>query len=250
MSIRSKINWVTTGFAFFVLKQTLRYKLRGNASAFLQPVKTTGTTIFNRLDFILSQSQNKKVLHIGFTDYPFTKERIADKSLLHLQLQKITKSLLGVDVAKNAIEEYNQLTGDNNVICGDITKVYPEAIIKFEPELILLTEVLEHLKDPYTAIELLHQSFKPGTKILVTVPNYTSLDALSASLNKTESIHPLHYWYFSPFTLTKLFDETHFTLEQLHFGMYYQPDKKINAVMRKFLYTGDCIMAIFSIKND
>lgn len=250
MSVKSKWNWVITGIAMAALKKTLQYRLQGDAVAFLQSVKTNGTTIFNRIDFIKARSQNKKVLHIGFTDYPFTKERIADKSLLHLHLQKITKFLFGVDDDKNAIKEYVQLTGDTNAACVDIAKMYPEPVINFEPELILLTEVLEHLKDPYAAIELLHQSFKPGTKILVTVPNYTSLDAVSASLNKTESIHPHHYWYFSPFTLTKLFDETHFTLEQFHFGMYYQPDKKINAVMRKFLYNGDCIMAIFSIKKD
>ncbi len=249
MSIKGKINWAVTGIALTVLKRCLHYRLKAAADIFLQPVKKPTPCMHNRVDYILEKCQNKKVLHVGFTDYPFTKERTADKSLLHIQLKQNSSALLGIDVEQKAIEEYKALSSDDNVCYGDITNSYPEAATAFEPEIILLTEVLEHLKNPQAAIEILYNSFKQGTKILVTVPNYTALDTVSASLNKTESIHPHHYWYFSPYTLAKLFDEKMFTVEQLHFGMYYQPGKKINAVMRNFLYNGDCIMAIFSINK-
>jgi 2-polyprenyl-3-methyl-5-hydroxy-6-metoxy-1,4-benzoquinol methylase len=239
------ITWVTLA----ILKKALGKRLHRNAAAFLQPVKTKPVSIFNRIDFILEQCSNERVLHVGFTDYPFTKERIADRSLLHLQLQPISKAVFGIDIEEKAIEEYKTLSGDANVVYGDIASSYPAAAIQFAPQIILLTEVLEHLKNPHEAIEILYNSFKHGTKVLVTVPNYTALDSVSASLNKTESIHPHHYWYFSPYTLTKLFDDKKFTTEELHFGMYYQLGKKINAVMHNFLYNGDCIMAIFSINK-
>ncbi len=245
----NKINWLITWFALGILKKYLGRRLRGEAADYLQQVKKNGVNIFNRIDFILQEVKNKKVLHVGFTDYPFTGERINNKSLLHLQLQNQAASLAGLDLEGKAIEEYTALTGDVNVFCGDIVKAYPAGAIAFDPDIILLAEVLEHLKDPHKAIDILYNTFNSGTKILVTVPNYTALDSISASLNKTESIHPHHYWYFSPYTLCKLFDDKRFVLEQMHFGMYYKFGKRLNFVMRSFNFNADCIMAIYSIKK-
>jgi hypothetical protein len=249
VKIINKLNWLVTWVTLVILKKVLSKRLRGDAAASLQPVKTKQVSIFNRIDFILEQSNNKRVLHVGFTDYPYTAERINNKSLLHLQLRGQTSALAGVDFEANAIDEYILLTGDTNVFCGDITKAYSTLAIAFKPEIILLTEVLEHLQNPYKAIDVLYNSFNNNTAILVTVPNYAALNYISASLNKTESIHPHHHWYFSPYTLSMLFDEKRFVLEQLHFGMYYQYKKKINPVMQHFSYNADCIIAIYRVNK-
>jgi hypothetical protein len=249
VKIINKINWVFTWLALTIAKRSLRSRIEGAGADFLQPVTTTGVEIFNRLDFILDYCKNKKIVHVGFTDYPFTQERIQDKTLLHLQLLKGVTAMVGVDIEQDAINVYSSQTGDANVYFGDITDSYPTQAISFNPDIILIGEVLEHLKNPYTAIDVLYNSFASGTKILVTVPNYTSLDSLAASLNKTESIHPHHYWYYSPYTLQKLFDQHRFKMEQLHFGMYYQPRKNINGVMKHFLYNADCIIAVFTINK-
>ncbi len=249
MSIRSKINWLVTGISLGLLKRSLHKRVKGEAAAFLQQIPVKGSAVFNRVDFILDECRNKKVLHVGFSDQPFTAQRVNDKTLLHLQLKTITAGLCGVDADAASVKLYTSLTGDANVFCSDITAGYPEAATQFQPQLILLGEVLEHLKDPHTAASVLYNSFAGGTKILVTVPNYTALDHIAAAAHKTESVHPDHYWYFSPYTLSRLFDTEKFTLEQLHFGMYYQPGKKINAVMKRYPFYGDCIMAVFSINK-
>lgn len=249
MSLKSKINWLLTGISLGLLKRSLHKRISEADTAFLQnlPVKTS--SLFNRVDFVLAACSNKKVLHVGFTDHPFTEQRIADESLLHLQLKKITAALCGVDAETAAVSDYKTITGDENVFCGDITRSYPQESIAFEPQLILLGEVLEHLKEPHTAAEVLYSSFKEGTKLLVTVPNYLALDNVAAGLHATEAVHPHHYWYFSPYTLNKVFGNEKFTLEALHFGMYFQPGKKINAVLRANPFYGDCIMAVFSINK-
>ncbi len=108
---------------------------------------------------------------------------------------------------------------------------------------------MEHLKCPGDAIDILHKAFTNGTQVLVTVPNYMAIDNMAASFNKTETIHPDHYWYFSPYTLCKLFDKDKFELHQLNFGMYYQRNTKLNMVMKSFPFNGDCIIAVFSIKK-
>lgn len=250
MGIRSKINWIITGASLRLLKRSLQKRVQGEAAAFLQPIPIKGTGIFNRIDFILDECRNKKILHVGFSDHPFTAQRVKDGTLLHLRLKEKAAGLFGLDADDASVKLYTSLTGDTNVLCGDISIQYPPEAIGFKPELVLLGEVLEHLKDPHTAAAVLHQSFPHGTKILVTVPNYTALDNAAAALHQTESVHPDHYWYFSPYTLTRLFDAQKFTLEQLHFGMYYQPGKKINAVLQQQPFYGDCIMAVFSINKN
>jgi Methyltransferase domain len=248
-SIISKINWVFTGLSLALLKRSLHKRISAADASFLQQLPVKNTTVYNRVDFITAACANKKVLHVGFTDHPFTAQRIADGTLLHLQLKKVTAGLCGVDLEQTAVAQYTALTGDANVCCGDITVQYPAAVIAFDPQLILLGEVLEHVKDPHRAADILYNSFNEGTRLLVTVPNYLALDNLAAALHTTEAVHPHHYWYFSPYTLCRVFDKALFTLEELHFGMYYQPAKKINSVLRAYPFYGDCIMAVFSINK-
>lgn len=247
MKIIKKLKWVLTWMAMAMLKRSLRYLISGENTFWLQNVRANDISIFNRIDFILDQCIDKRILHIGFSDHPFTLEKISNGSLLHLQIQKITNSVMGLDIDKNTIRQYREITKDENVVYGDITLQYPLEATDFKPEIILLSEVLEHLEEPYKAIEVLYKSFPGGTKVLVTVPNYTSLDCLAASFNKTESIHPLHHWYFSPYTLRRLFDDKRFELEQLHFGMYYQPKSSINMVLKNYPFNGDCIIALVTI---
>lgn len=247
MKIINTIKWFATWLSMAVLKRTLHYRLKGEGAYWLQSVASSEPKIFNRVDFILDHCRDKNVLHIGFTDYPYTEQKIKDGSLLHLQLQQVTGSLVGMDVEETAIQQYISMTKDTRVFNGDITVEYPAPVIEIKPELILLSEVLEHLAEPYRAIEVLYKSFPAGTAVLVTVPNYTALDSLAASLNKTESIHPHHHWYFSPYTLRRLLDDKRFKLEQLHFGMYYQPKSSINVVLKNYPFNGDCIIALFTI---
>lgn len=251
LKIKSKIQWGVTWLAMGMLKRSLKYRISGEGAGWLQHIPVKNVSIFNRVDFIVEQCRDKNVLHIGFTDHPFTRQRMNDGILLHLQVKPVTKLLLGLDNSSEALAEYCKATGDDNVILGDITDHYPLQVLTFHPELILLSEVLEHLADPAKAVDILYNSFSNGTRVLVTVPNYTGLDSLASSLNKTEGIHPDHHWYFSPYTLCKLFDDKRFQLQQLHFGMFYLQHTVINAVLKQYPFNGDCIMAIFSItKNE
>ena len=250
MKLKNKIYWIITWMAMALLKRSLKYRISGENAGWLQNLPAKNISIFNRVDFILDQCRNKKVLHIGFSDYPFTAQKISDGALLHVQLQKVTKCLLGLDNNQHALQQYCEMTGDTSVLLCDILVQYSLEARTFNPEFILFSEVAEHLANPARAVEVLYTSFAHGTKVLVTVPNYTALDSLASSLNKTEGIHPDHYWYFSPYTLCKLFDDKRFYLEQLHFGMYYLQHTKINKVLRQYPFNGDCIMAIFSITKN
>ncbi len=250
MGASKKISWLSTWVSFNALKKILAYRIKGQENKFwIQTPEKNKVIIFNRIDFILHYCKNKNVLHIGCTDYPFTRQKLENQSLLHENVMRVAASVTGLDNNRNSIEEYIMLTGDNDVYYCDIMQSYPEEISSQKYDIILLSEVLEHLINPAKALDILYNQFNAGTQILVTVPNYAAIDNLAASLNKMETIHPDHYWYFSPYTLCKLFNKEKFELQQLNFGMYYQRKTKINRVMKSFPFNGDCIIAIFSIKK-
>lgn len=248
--IRRKLNWVFTWLSFAVLKRVLSSRINGKENEFwIQTPEKNIPGIFTRTDFILDHCRNKKVLHIGCTDHPFTKNKIENNSLLHPLLKQVAAKVAGIDNNIDSIKEYINLTGDKDVYYCDIMHSYPGEIFSDGYDIILLSEVLEHLANPAKALDILHDHFANATEILVTVPNYASVAGLAAALNKKEAIHPDHYWYFSPYTLTRLFSKEKFELQQLHFGMYYQRNTKINRVMKNYQFNGDCIIAVFSIKK-
>lgn len=250
MKIIKGFKWCATWLSLTVLKRALHYRINADGGYWLQPIAANTPLLFNRIDFIFDHCRGKNVLHIGFTDHPYTRQRIKDGLLLHNQLRPFVKGLTGMDVEDVAVQQYITLTKDKNVFKGDIMIGYPPQVLACKPALILLPEVLEHLTNPYKAIEVLHTNFAAGTMVLVTVPNYTALDCWAASLNNAESIHPNHHWYFSPYTLRRLFDEKRFKMEQLHFGMYNQTGYPVNPVLKKFPFNGDCILALFTIIKD
>lgn len=249
MRLLNKINWVFTGVLLHTLKRVLAKRIKGKQNEIWIQAPANKPGIYTRVDFILNYCHNKKVLHVGCTDHPFTKAKLENNSLLHQSLKQVSAKVTGIDNNKDSIEEYRKLTGDNDIYYCDIMQHYPEEIKAGEFDIVLLSEVLEHLKDPAGALDILFEHFNNDTKILVTVPNYAAIDSLAASLHKKESIHPDHFWYFSPYTVTKLFNEKRFKLLQLHFGMYYQKSKKINSVLKAFPFNSDCIIAVFAIKK-
>lgn len=234
--------------ALLWLKKSLRHRVISSEAGNSLPLQSR---LVNRIDYILQYCSGKKVLHFGFTDYPYTQKKIETDDLLHLHLKKSTATLFGMDCQMESINEYIQSTGDGQVCIGNLLDKGSLQVIKSIDtsfDIILLGEILEHLKDPHLAIENLYHSFPSSTLFLVTVPNYTSLNTIAGSLHQKEMIHPDHYWYFSYITLLRLFPDDKFDVEDVCFGMYFQKNKRINFVLQQFPFLGDCIIGIFKRK--
>jgi SAM-dependent methyltransferase len=244
-----KLRWVIIFVSFKILKIALRYRLTGDSEIWVQSLPFLNPKIVNRKDYIIDYCEQKKVLHVGFTDFPFTIERLKMNKLLHTKIKAKASLLIGVDNNQESINSYINFTNDNNVYYVDILKVYNLEIAQNDFDVIVLGEVLEHLQNPGHALAIIAQTFKPNTKVLVTVPNYTSLDSISASLNNKESIHPHHYWYFSPYTLNRLFVANGFTCQEMFFGMYYDEQVGINSIIENNAFNGDCIIGIFNLNT-
>ena len=239
-----KINWFFTWLGLSLLKKSMAVRLKHENAFWMQTIPRG--MVFNRNDFTVRLCTHKNVLHLGFADYPFTEGKIKNNQLLHLHLKAVTDKLYGIDIEERAVTMYKQLTGDESVSAMDINDI-PDNIFK-QFEVIVAGEILEHLSNPLSLISKLESKMKKGQTLLITVPNYLALDNIAATLHSKESVHPDHYWYFSPYTILKLFDNSIWEMVSLDFGMYYMPGKQPNALLKQFTHLGDCIIIVFKIK--
>lgn len=242
-----KLKWIFIGTGLYLLKSGLRYRIEGEQKKWLQTIPKAELTY--RDGFILSKCAGKKVLHIGFADSPFTESRINDGSLLHLKLKAVANKIWGTDIDKNSVELYKLKSGDTNVSAMVIENLQSSFFSEYE--IIVAGEILEHLNDPQTMIDELHQKMYSGQCLIVSVPNITSLDSIAASLNRTESIHPDHKWYFSPYTLLNKFSVSEWVMVDFKYALYdsgKQAEKKMNPLLRKFPNLSDCLVAVMQKK--
>jgi hypothetical protein len=237
------IKWILIWTGLKLLKVGLRFRIKGEGFNWLQPFKASGQMV-NRIEWILKYCQGKKVMHVGFADAPYTKARIENNSLLHVKIKNVASDLFGIDAHEESVRIYKKMTGDELVYAGIISSFPSNQLNKYE--LILLGELLEHVENPCLLIRQLKEKLLPGQQVLITVPNYISYDSLSAALHKTESIHPDHHWYFSPYTLSSKFNPEYWSQEDLIFGLY--GEKRPNFIQQSFPAIADCLIMIFKRK--
>jgi 2-polyprenyl-3-methyl-5-hydroxy-6-metoxy-1,4-benzoquinol methylase len=93
---------------------------------------------------------------------------------------------------------------------------YPDASF----DLIALSHVLEHLRSPDVTLEACRCALKPGGVLLVSVPNYGSIQA---RLGREFWFHldlPRHLFHFTGETLQNLLIQQGFRIEQLRTGQW------------------------------
>jgi 2-polyprenyl-3-methyl-5-hydroxy-6-metoxy-1,4-benzoquinol methylase len=114
----------------------------------------------------------------------------------------------------------------------------PRAAIRVAPRLaaagyaassfdqVVIWHVLEHMDDPRSALEEVHRILAPGGRLVVAVPNFSSLQARFAGAAWFHLDLPRHLFHFPLAALRRLLAETgfevtsehHFSLRQNPFG--------------------------------
>lgn len=174
----------------------------------------------DRRALLLDVCRGKKVLHFGFLDSPLLEARVRDHALLHQELRQSAASLFGVDVDAGSLQRYRELTGDCDNIAADVESclTFPDLVRDFD--VILLPEVLEHVKNPGNVLSCLKElcRLNGDAALCITVPNAFSIQGIVAAMNRFEYVHPDHYFYFSPVTLRKLLIDCGFG--RVEIGLY------------------------------
>jgi len=187
-------------------------------------IKLPKREIKSRLVLFEKHLKNKKVLHIGCSDWPDTEEKAKNKNLLHQYLANFTSELYGLDSSEEGIGIMKKY-GIKNVVVGDIYDFYNDKnFTEKKFDVLVVSEVIEHLLNPGLALESIEKYIlktNPGCEIIFTVPNYHNFFfTFLSGLRSREIVHYDHKFYFSYRTFRNLLESYNYRVEDFWFVTY------------------------------
>lgn len=187
-------------------------------------MKLPKNKVLDRLSIIEKLIINKNVLHIGFTDYPFTQKKFEDGTLFHTQIMKSCKFLAGIDLNAESVN-FLKTQGVENIFPCDLYELNQlKELSNCQFDFVLFSEVIEHLPNPGLALKTINkfiQNNNPDAKLILTAPNYNNfIFRFTDTILNTERVHPDHYYYFSYRTLSKLLFDNNFEVIDFKFVLY------------------------------
>ncbi len=188
----------------------------------------------DREEYIFRQADDKRVLHVGCSDMPFTEKKLKKGSLLHQRIIDNSSfiRLAGVDISNegislmraDGIDDLHTIDSDSDLLCDYFGDTF---------DLIIAGEVLEHVPNMGYFIDSLKSVCDESTLILITVPNYAPIKRIFRLFWLNEEVHPDHVCYFSVSTLTSLFKKC--GIEAVDWKVYWRDAGKISVVVNKLL---------------
>ncbi len=158
-----------------------------------------------RVDFIKKACAGKKVLHLGCTNYPYTKESLENDMLLHFDIDKVASELYGFDFDQRGIDTLVEL-GGKNIYLADLEKLEDVALNETF-DVIIGGEIIEHLSNPGLFLKGIQRFMNPRTSLIITTVNaYCAMRFITYALRGkgglNEPVHPDHIAYYSYKTLS------------------------------------------------
>jgi len=180
-----------------------------------------------RQEFVLQKCQNKRVLHLGCVDTGLTTARFQKSELMHQKLAAITTDLWGFDINAEGIH-FLQTHGFDQLVVGDVCMLdQVETLQNKEFDVILATEVVEHLQNPGLFLQAVQSVMQPGkTELIITVPNAYRVSSIWWMLRNVEHVHPDHNYWFSYHTITTLIQKNRLSISDVF--MYTFPSNQFS----------------------
>lgn len=176
--------------------------------------------IVQRVEFIKNSCIGKKILHLGCTNYPFTKEAIDNQMLLHFELEKNAKELYGFDFDQQGLDILAK-SGTKNLYRADLQKLEEVALDKTF-DVIIAGEMIEHLSNPGLFLQGIKRFMNEETDLIITTINaYCAIRFLIYGLRgkggENEPVHPDHVGYYSYKTLKLTLERQNLKLKKFCF---------------------------------
>lgn len=167
----------------------------------LKIYSTSDTVEFvaDRTQYFLDAAAQKKVLHVGCTDYPVTESRIRSNTLIHKKMMNVASRMVGIDISEEGIEVLKK-HGIDEVVRMDAEQL--EFTEKFD--LVLAGDVVEHMCNPGLFFGRVKDVLSDNGELMVSVPSAYSLNSLKMWMSGVEQVHKDHVAYYSPKTLAAL----------------------------------------------
>jgi len=188
----------------------------------------------DRHPFIVNRCTGKTVLHIGCVDAGLLEERFASGELLHKKLNDTAALLFGIDIDVDGLNTLRSY-GYSNLFAFDLTAdETPAALQDQKFDIIILSEILEHLPNPGRMLERLKDFMEPGqSQLIISVPNAFSVSNVLNMTRNVEHVHPDHNYYFSFVKLNNTLKKSGFNIAERFvyiFDTETLPNKILNRI--------------------
>lgn len=163
-----------------------------------------------RIEWLVPLVSNKKVLHVGFVDYPITRP----KKTLHKRLAPVCQRIDGIDpnITPEIVSALSVPNGNIYLDWKDVPDDY---------DIILVPEVIEHVDNVRDFLEILDD--RKGQLIITAPCAYLWKDisfewSPERNYEFIERVHPDHNCWYSPYTLKNTIEKYSKTrkVESLH----------------------------------
>lgn len=123
--------------------------------------------------------------------------------------------LIGIDFNKRVAEEGRKK--GRKIYCTTLEEFN---YAKESFDLVIMDHLLEHVTNPVSTLKSANRLLKKNGYLIGSVPNINSLDRLLTGRYWGGYHFPRHVYHFTPQTLTKLFEKSHFNLEKVVFNLH------------------------------
>ncbi|MBK9178118.1 MAG: class I SAM-dependent methyltransferase [Acidimicrobiales bacterium] len=159
--------------------------------------------VVDRIPYLCALARGRSTVHIGFVDAGCRNVQEQAGTWLHGHLARVTDRLVGIDLDADGVADarsrgFEAHTAD----CRDPAALRALGLAK--AEVVLAGEVIEHLDDPGSFLEGVHELVAPDGVLVLSTPNAYGLLNVAASLAGFEVNHPDHVVMFTWRTLTAL----------------------------------------------
>ena len=163
--------------------------------------------LVQRVEYLKEICRDRTVLHLGCTNWPYTKDVLDEGTLLHLELQPIARALSGFDADQEGLDVLTGL-GVRNLYRADLEHL-EEVELDQKFDVILAGEMIEHLSNPGLFLRGIKRFMRPDSTLVITTVNaYCGFRMFVYGLRgrggRAEPVHPDHVAYYSYSTIHHL----------------------------------------------
>lgn len=164
--------------------------------------KLSVSTPVDRLKYITNACTGKNVLDLGCYDETALIKRESGTYLFG-EISKVAKTHIGLDNAATLPEEGITFSPTERILKADIRDLNKIGLSVSDFDVIVAGELIEHLPNTAEFFSVIKETF-PGSRLICSTPNATSLTNCLLALSKKESCHIDHLQIYSFKTLNTL----------------------------------------------
>ena len=139
-------------------------------------------------------------------------------------LRKANYNVIGLDISQTAVAHAKETFGDH-YICADLFEYAQLNSGLFD--LVILTEVIEHISKPLDFIKSILKLLKSQGKAIITSPNKS---LYPSDIIWATDLPPVHCWWFSEESMKYIARSLDITVSFVNYNNYYKKNYKVIAL--------------------